>query len=121
MIIAKSLFLSMLTLFFIAWNAQAEKKPAGFCENISLLAKTIMTRRQAGAEMSHLIKNIDDAPTIAVDDIEKADSEKIDGLAKEFIVQAYKFPFLYDDELKRQAVTEFENSVYLECYQARNR
>lgn len=70
--------------------------------------------------MSFLIKQVEKSMAMDID-IQKKISEGMGGLAKEYIAQAYQHPLLHDEGMRDEAVAEFENAVYLECYQARKK
>ena len=63
----KGLGLGVVLILAFACNAQAEDKPRESCEAASYLAKSNMSRRQSGVEMSKLIKLIGAASGIQGD------------------------------------------------------
>jgi len=76
----KGFGLGVFLILALACNAQAENKPHESCEAASCLARSIMSGRQSGVEMSKLIKLIG-----TLSDIQG-------GVAKGYVAMAYNYP-----------------------------
>jgi len=77
------------------------KQKENSCKLNALMAGVIMQSRQAGVEMSE-----------AVDVFTKHN------LSKEYypmVLAAYEHPRYTSEEIKRSTITEFKNSIYLQC------
>lgn len=99
-------------------SARAEEDPNQLCESLSLMAKNIMSARQAGVEMSTLIKKADENISKGGGD---EDSEKIGAVAKEYIEHAYEYPFAHYEDMRKEVIVEFGNGVYSMCYKTQRK
>ncbi|TIV12713.1 MAG: hypothetical protein E5V95_35670, partial [Mesorhizobium sp.] len=77
------------------------------CNAIGGLARSVMTKRQSGADMSEIMT--------AVESIDQKDFIPI---ARSIVIAAYGIPRWNGEELKQQAISDFANDVQVRCYQA---
>ncbi len=112
------LFLATFVMVSFVHNARADEKASDLCESLSSMAKSIMSARQAGVEMGKMIKEFENG---VGGEFSKEAVEGIGKLAKEYTVRAYGFPRLYDITVRKEAVLEFGNRIYSECYKAHNK
>ncbi|TPJ34275.1 hypothetical protein FJ432_30090 [Mesorhizobium sp. B2-6-5] len=76
------------------------------CAAIGGLARTVMTKRQSGADMSEMISAIE---TISQKDFIP--------MAKGIVIAAYDIPRWNGEELKQQSIADFSNDIQVKCYQ----
>ena len=100
-------------------HADDEVQPIDFCRDLSLIANQIMTARQQDRPMSEAlpeatdrIKNWGDRYGFEMDmnEAEKA--------AADMVMAAYEETISPVERYKRIEITEFENAVFKECYEA---
>lgn len=75
-----------------------------FCEVVGDLARLVMTSRQSGKPMQEVMRRY----------ISQEDPD-FSNFMKSLVIGAYEEPLRYAEESKRVVITEFQNSVYLEC------
>lgn len=99
----KVIVISFLVL--LANLSHAEDKDSKFqaCDTASTLAKSIMGARQKGAEMKWVIGKIKDKDS------------PLGKLAISLTEEAYSEPRFNTESNQQQAVTDFENEIYLAC------
>jgi len=100
-------FFGMSTLAWLAGAVQAEDSVQEVCEAHSNLAKNIMRGRQLGMEMSQMMR-------ISY----KAEDSKVSELARLFVMKAFKYPRVYDNEIEEDVVNEFGSAAYSQCFLA---
>ncbi|WP_072432769.1 hypothetical protein [Azotobacter vinelandii] len=74
------------------------------CEQIGALAEVVMENRQNGISLMNSMK-----------------AAKDDRLAKDLIMWAYKKPGYSTDQLKKRAVVDFQNEVYMMCLESKEK
>lgn len=89
-------------LMMVVGSAQAEEDS---CVPLATLAKSIMSGRQNGAEMSNMVGIIRDGKS----------SPEFKKLAKALIISAFESPRFSTEDMKGRSITDFQNKVYLEC------
>lgn len=88
----------LLSVPALAADFEAKDKS---CKLNALMADVIMQGRQAGVEMSEVVAVFTKQ-----------------GLSKEYypmVLAAYEHPRYTSEEIKRSTITEFKNSIYLQC------
>lgn len=95
----------MSTLVWLSGAVKAEDSVQEVCEAHSNLAKNIMRGRQVGMEMSQMMR-------ISY----KSEDSKVSELARLFVMKAFKYPRVYDNEIERDVVNEFGSAAYSECF-----
>lgn len=106
---------SAIMLLFFVGHVNAELKPSKFCEIRSGLAKSAMRARQSGADMSTLIKKIDQ---VIDESPENKTRRSLSESTKDYIEMAYGFPLIHYEDMRQEAVTRFGNIIYRACYRA---
>lgn len=113
----------------IADNENESKKISDVkrCKNVSNVAKSIMTNRQNGIS---IVDHLDFVDNHFIDQrkkinhkITKKEDETFKYLKEEFVdfsVRAYEKPVWQGDEYRQEAIREFENEIFLECYKSVN-
>ena len=107
--VVQRLFLTVWVMFFMG-SAQAEENPNELCESLSLMAKSIMRARQSGVEMSMLINETD-----------HKGSKILNKVSKVYIANAYDYPRVRDENVKKDVILEFGSRIYLACYKAQRK
>ena len=97
---AAALFLAMTFLVPIAASAE------NACEVISRLARQVMTGRQNGVPLTDMMTGA-----------EQGDA-KVADLTRAIILAAYEVPRYNTERIKQQEITDFENTVALQCYKS---
>lgn len=82
-------------------RAQTQEEKLLFCKEISELAETIMTNRQAGISMVQMI--------------EVADGNK---MASALVVAAYEQPRYSTEAVQARTIGDFRDEAYLACFQS---
>tara|TARA_Y100000768_G_C23933923_1_gene661608 strand:+ start:464 stop:784 length:321 start_codon:yes stop_codon:yes gene_type:complete len=98
-----------LILILVAFSSHTfsiSEEAMNLCSSFRDMAETIMTNRQNNLSMSGMME-------IAM---EQDDSVK--DIAMTIIVEAFEQPAYSSESNKQNAVAEFSNNVYLECYKA---
>jgi hypothetical protein len=83
--------------------AEEEIKDGDYCAAFHEIAKSIMLQRQDGTSIAEMMGRF-------------SEDNKINELARTFILEAYKLPKWDIDKLKVKAVDDFANNVALGCY-----
>ncbi len=101
----KKTFISGILFTSLMFAPTTQTKANDFCDVIDSTAETIMSARQSGVPMQHIItvykENLDDISAV-----------------KEIILDAYSVPQYRVRENKRNAITEFRNKWYHGCLQS---
>jgi hypothetical protein len=101
----------LLALIFVSAFAFAQSTHAqgwqSNCKAFEHLARSIMTARQNGEDISKLIGVADD-PT-------RADAKD---LTTKLIFSAYKQPRYQTEDMQQKAIDDFSNDTYLGCVEA---
>ena len=79
------------------------------CESIYGLAETIMDARQEGVEMPILINSFRETA-------EESNAPKILELANEMTIAAYESPRYSTERNRQNAVKDFANNWYVQCF-----
>jgi uncharacterized protein with GYD domain len=99
-------FFAMFTLVFWVGTVHAENGIQEMCEASSRLAKDTMRARQAGVEMSHLMRAFGEG-----------ENSNMNKLAQSYVMRAYAYQRVYDEIQKRDLVNEFGSVAFSECFQ----
>ncbi len=73
------------------------------CKSLSGLAGTVMQLRQRGAEVSDVIDQVNTF------------DKSIRGIARAYILEAYKAQRFLTPEYAQQSIREFKTKAYIEC------
>ena len=99
-------------------HAEDELKPVDFCTDLSLVANQVMKARQQDRPMSETlpmaknrIKSWGDKYGLEMD------MDEAEEMAAEMVMAAYEEMISSGDEFKQQRTTEFENTIFKECYE----
>ena len=76
----------------------------GLCESMGEVAKDLMTARQAGTDMSALMKVADGL-------------KGMNEYARTVTIAAYEVPAYATEEMKLKSISDFSNKIQLACYQ----
>ena len=93
LIIAAALTLSL--------TAFAEDAQTDFCDQLNIMAESIMGARQSGVEMRDMIRITRE--------------ENMPGYVTEIIIRAYEKPRFSVEKNKQNAIKDFQNEIYLQC------
>ena len=96
---------AVFLLAFLIGGARADGGAQEMCEATSSLAKKTMSARQAGVEMSHLMRAYGEG-----------DYGYVNKLAQSYVVRAYAYPRVYDEKQIKDLVKEFGSSAFVECF-----
>lgn len=97
----KILFIGLLVLLMTSFSYAGDN-----CREIGALAETIMTKRQAGVDI-----------TTMLDIVENQDvPEEIKKVSKSLVINAYDFSEYSTQEYKEKAIRKFKTIVMVECY-----
>ena len=94
----KLILAAALTLSFTAF---AEEPEGDVCDQLNLLAESIMNARQSGVEMRELVRIF-------------REGEMPDFIIP-IVIQAYEMPRFSVERNKKIAIQDFKNAIYLEC------
>ena len=111
---------TVLLSIMLATTAYADDEvgPIDFCRDVSLIAKEVMTARQQDRSMSEtLLIAIDRVKDWADENGLEMDEEEAEEFGSGMVMAAYEESISPVDEYKRQKTTEFENSIFKECYE----
>ena len=75
------------------------------CNMLSSYATTVMEGRQAGVPIASMVQTIDNTP---MKKLEKS-------IFKSIVIDAYSRPRFSTNEYIAREITEFTNSIYLQC------
>ncbi len=100
-------------------HADDEVQPIDFCRGISLIANQIMTSRQQNRPMSEMLPKA----TNRIKDWSdrygfEMDMDEAEEAAADMVMAAYEEIISPVEKNKRIEITEFENAVFKECYEA---
>ena len=100
-------------------HADDEAQPIDFCRGISLIANQIMTSRQQNRPMSEMLPKA----TNRIKDWSdrygfEMDMDEAEEAAADMVMAAYEEIISPVEKNKRIEITEFENAVFKECYEA---
>ena len=100
-------------------HADDEAQPIDFCRGISLIANQIMTSRQQNRPMSEMLPKA----TNRIKDWSdrygfEMDMDEAEEAAADMVMAAYEEIISPVEKNKRIVITEFENGVFKECYEA---
>ncbi len=100
-------------------HADDEAQPIDFCRGISLIANQIMTSRQQNRPMSEMLPKA----TNRIKDWSdrygfEMDMDEAEEAAADMVMAAYEEIISPVEKHKRIEITEFENAVFKECYEA---
>ncbi len=100
-------------------HADDEVQPIDFCRGISLIANQIMTSRQQNRPMSEMLPKA----TNRIKDWSdrygfEMDMDEAEEAAADMVMAAYEETISLVERYKRIEITEFENAVFKECYEA---
>lgn len=96
-------FLPAAVLWFapLPTAAQTQSDYMELCREISNLAESIMSNRQSGASMVQMMDIADG-----------------NGLAQSLVAAAYEEPRYSTPQYQQEAISDFRDQAYLECYRA---
>ena len=100
-------------------HADDEAQPIDFCRGISFIANQIMTSRQQNRPMSEMLPKA----TNRIKDWSdrygfEMDMDEAEEAAADMVMAAYEEIISPVEKNKRIEITEFENAVFKECYEA---
>ena len=107
----KLLLACVLSSVCIGAHANTGDYNDDFCRKMLIMAEGIINARQSGVPLSQSL-SINDA------NISKKDNRNLSELMQNIIIDAYKEPLMYSDEMKRRSTYEFGANYYLACHEA---
>ena len=97
--------IATFTIFTIGQNGHANDSYEK-CKVSSDFARAVMSGRQTGVKMSDMLEVI------------KSANPEIKEILEYIIIEAYQESRYSTESIKEKTITDFENSIYLECVKA---
>ena len=96
--------LVLILIAFSSYTFSISEEAMEMCSSFKGMAEAIMTNRQDNLDMSKMIEVL------------MEQDEAIHEIGMAMIVDAYELPSYSSESNKKEAVSEFSNEVYLECF-----
>ncbi len=98
--------LVLILIAFSSYTFSISEEAMEMCSSFKGMAEAIMTNRQDNLDMSKMIEVL------------MEQDEAIHEIGMAMIVDAYELPSYSSESNKKEAVSEFSNKVYLECFKS---